>query len=153
MGLDGAVGPPLSGAHRVVSGGGQLGYLYCDATTCLSIGLGPSPRVGLGPAGCVAWPAGVVLAAPEGGPPHRRTDQPTRPREGTSGALVASGAVGQGLAPHTRWHRPRRSAPLHRVQIQNLEFQTADSVAGRWQRAVLNLSSWPPLSTDRLIRR
>jgi hypothetical protein len=28
----------LSGAHRVVSGGGQLGYLCCDAITCLSIG-------------------------------------------------------------------------------------------------------------------
>ena len=39
QGLDGAFGgSPLRGANRVVFGGGQLGYLCCDAITCLSIG-------------------------------------------------------------------------------------------------------------------
>lgn len=45
--------PPLGGAHRFVAGGGLLGYLCCDAITCLSFGLRAfvAGRV-MGPEGC-----------------------------------------------------------------------------------------------------
>lgn len=119
-------------AHGVAGGGGPLGYICCDAINCLPWVVVERGRGCCQSEGRVGRRGRGALVRPELGPVPHRTGQPTGARVGRTRSLAAPANNGQGSAPHTRGHRPRRTAPPHRDHRADVKPAGPDCRWPRW---------------------